>query len=75
MSSYDELFRMLDNGFISLVVLRKLPNEEHVTKVEQKDSDKWQYNRYDVYIDTGELCVAYVKKPLLEILKLILHKA
>lgn len=72
--NYDQLYSLLDKDNIDLATLRALTEEEHVSKIDAKGSDRWDYNRYDVTLDNGELYIVHVKKPISELLKIILHR-
>ena len=71
MRSYDELYRLLDKGTISLSELRSLPDEDLVSKVELQNSDKWDCNKYSVTIEGNELYFVYVKKSISELLNIL----
>lgn len=71
MRSYDELYRLLDKGTISLSELRSLPEEDLVSKVELQNSDKWNCNKYSVIIESNELYFVYVKKSISELLNIL----
>ncbi len=71
MSGYDALYKLFDKKTISLSDLRSLATEEHVSKVEQQKSDRWDCHKFNVTLDTDELYFVYVKKSQSELLEMI----
>ncbi len=64
MSTYQQLFKIIDKELISFKELHQITNDELVTEIkEAKPDDKYKFClKYDVKLANGELYFVYVKK-------------